>query len=75
MQYVSLLTPNEIHAGVRTLAPDSPLADLRGAANVVAFHTERYAEEPLIVQGPGASAEITASVLLADIVRAAEAMR
>ncbi|MEP0547519.1 MAG: bifunctional aspartate kinase/homoserine dehydrogenase I [Rhodothermales bacterium] len=75
MQYVSLLTPDEIHAGVRTLPPDSPLADLRGAANVVAFHTERYAEEPLIVQGPGASAEITASVLLADIVRAAEAMR
>ena len=75
MQYVSLLSPDEIHAGVRTLASDSPLADLRGAANVVAFHTERYADEPLIVQGPGASAEITASVLLADIVRAAEAMR
>ena len=75
LQYVSLLTQREIHAGVRTLPADSPLADLRGAANVVAFHTQRYAEEPLIVQGPGASAEITASVLLADIVRAAEAMR
>ncbi|MEM1042659.1 MAG: bifunctional aspartate kinase/homoserine dehydrogenase I [Bacteroidota bacterium] len=75
VQYVSVLTPEAIRAGVEVLPPDSPLADLRGAANVVAFHTARYAADPLVVQGPGASAEITASVLLADIVRAAEAMR
>ncbi len=75
LQYVSLLTPEGILADVRALPPGSPLADLRGAANVVAFYTDRYEPEPLIVQGPGASAEITTSVLLADIVRAAEAMR
>ncbi len=75
LQYVSVLTSDAIRAGIETLSPDSPLADLRGAANVVAFHTARYADDPLVVQGPGASAEITASVLLADIVRAAEAMR
>jgi aspartokinase/homoserine dehydrogenase 1 len=75
LQYVSLLSSDGIRAGVESLAADSPFADLRGAANVVAFHTARYAPEPLVVQGPGASAEITTSVLLADIVRAAEALR
>ncbi len=75
LQYVSTLTPTSIRAGIAVLPPESPLADLRGAANVVAFHTARYADDPLVVQGPGASAEITASVLLADIARAAEAMR
>jgi aspartokinase/homoserine dehydrogenase 1 len=75
LQYVSQLSPDGIRAGVASLPADSPFADLRGAANVVAFHTARYAPEPLVVQGPGASAEITTSVLLADIVRAAEAMR
>ena len=75
LQYASQLSPDGIRAGVESLPDDSPFADLRGAANVVAFHTDRYASEPLVVQGPGASAEITTSVLLADIVRAAEAMR
>ncbi len=75
MQYVSHLAPDGLRAGVQVLSADSPLAGLRGAANVIAFHTDRYADEPLVVQGPGASAEITASVLLADVVRAAEAMR
>ena len=75
LQYVAVLEAEQIRAGVQALAPPSPLRDLRGAANVVAFYTDRYAPEPLIVQGPGASAEITTAVLLADIVRAAEAMR
>ncbi len=74
LQYVAVLEAGQIRAGVQALAPSSPLRDLRGAANVVAFYTDRYAPEPLIVQGPGASAEITTAVLLADIVRAAEAM-
>ena len=75
LQYVAVLEAGQIRAGVQALVPSSPLRDLRGAANVVAFYTDRYAPEPLVVQGPGASAEITAAVLLADIVRAAEAMR
>jgi aspartokinase/homoserine dehydrogenase 1 len=75
LQYVSRLSSDNLRAGVQALASDSAFADLRGAANVVAFHTDRYASEPLVVQGPGASAEITTSVLLADVVRAAEAMR
>lgn len=75
LQYVCVLTPEALRGGVEALPAASPLAGLRGAANVVAFHTERYAPEPLVVQGPGASADVTTAVLLADIVRAAEAMR
>ncbi|MDX1530478.1 MAG: bifunctional aspartate kinase/homoserine dehydrogenase I, partial [Rhodothermales bacterium] len=75
LQYVAVLEGGGIRAGIRALPAESPLAGLRGAANVVAFYTGRYAPEPLVVQGPGASADITTAVLLADIVRAAEAMR
>ena len=60
---------------VEPVAPDEPLATLRGGEVLVAFHTARYGARPLVLRGPGASAEVTAAVVLADVVRAAEAMR
>lgn len=75
LQYVAVLGPDLVRAGVQGLPDGSPLAGLRGSSVAFAFHTERYQREPLVVQGPGASADITAAVLLADVVRAAEAMR
>ncbi|MEL6615938.1 MAG: ACT domain-containing protein, partial [Bacteroidota bacterium] len=64
-----------ISARVEPVAPDEPLATLQGAEVLVAFHTARYGDRPLVLRGPGASADVTAAVLLADIVRAAELMR
>ena len=75
-QYVArLYADGLVEAAVETVDASSPLAGLRGAEVAVAFHTERYGERPLLLRGPGANADVTASVLLADIVRAAEAMR
>ncbi|GAB5535473.1 MAG: bifunctional aspartate kinase/homoserine dehydrogenase I [Rubricoccaceae bacterium] len=75
-QYIArLYADGLVEAAVEPLAASSPLAGLRGAEVAVAFHTERYGEHPLLLRGPGANADVTASVLLADIVRAAEAMR
>ncbi|MEM6327602.1 MAG: bifunctional aspartate kinase/homoserine dehydrogenase I [Bacteroidota bacterium] len=76
LQVVARLdTSGAISARVEPVAPDEPLGTLRGAEVLVAFHTARYTPVPLLLRGPGASADVTASVLLADIVRAAEAMR
>ena len=64
-----------IRAAVEVVPPDSPLAGLRGPEVAVAFYTARTGATPLVVRGPGASADVTAAVVLADLVRAAEAMR
>ena len=37
-----------------------------GADNRVAIWSDRYHEQPLVVQGPGAGAEVTAAALLDD---------
>lgn len=50
---------------------DHPFASLKGSDNVVAFKTERY-PNPLIIQGAGAGAEVTAHGVLADAVKIAE---
>ena len=39
--------------------------------NIVLFHTERYKEQPLVVKGAGAGAEVTASGIFADVLRIA----
>jgi len=64
-----------IRVAVEAVPAGSPLAGLRGPEVAVAFHTARTGETPLVVRGPGASADVTAAVVLADVVRAAEAMR
>jgi aspartokinase/homoserine dehydrogenase 1 len=37
--------------------------------NVVRFETDRYCDNPLIVQGPGAGPEVTAAGVFADLLR------
>jgi len=52
-----------------------PAAALRGAEAFVAFHTERYNEYPMVVRGAGAGGAVTASGVLADILRLAQNIR
>jgi len=33
----------------------------------VAIHSDRYSIQPLLIQGPGAGAEVTAAALLDDV--------
>jgi aspartokinase/homoserine dehydrogenase 1 len=40
--------------------------------NIVQFETERYAANPLVVQGPGAGPEVTAAGIFADLLRLAK---
>ena len=48
-----------------------PLAAGAGTDNRVAIRSDRYREQPLLIQGPGAGAEITAAALLDDVLRIA----
>jgi homoserine dehydrogenase len=42
---------------------------LGGSDNIVMFHTERYGARPLIVQGAGAGAAVTAMGVLGDVLK------
>ena len=46
-----------------------PFAGSRGSDNIIAFTTARYASTPLVIQGPGAGAEVTAMGVFSDIVK------
>ena len=55
--------------GLESLAPEHPLAGGAGTDNRVAIWSDRYREQPLVIQGPGAGAEVTAAALLDDVLR------
>ncbi|UQA55998.1 bifunctional aspartate kinase/homoserine dehydrogenase I [Polyangium aurulentum] len=46
-----------------------PFARITGSDNIIAFTTERYRAQPLVVQGPGAGPDVTAGGVFADLLR------
>jgi aspartokinase/homoserine dehydrogenase 1 len=56
--------------GLQHIDPRHDLYHLYGKDNVVLFYTDRYKQQPLVIKGAGAGAEVTASGVFADILRA-----
>lgn len=71
LSYLASVEDGVAKVGLVRAEPTSPFASLRGGDNMVAFWTDRYPESPLVVRGPGAGPEVTASGVFADIIRAA----
>lgn len=59
--------------GLRALPATHPLCAGGGTDNRVAIHSDRYSAQPLVIQGPGAGAEVTAAALLDDVLAIAHA--
>lgn len=74
LRYVGLIDVEKkiIKAGLESYPADHPFAtSLGGSDNIISFITERY-PRPLLVQGAGAGADVTAMGVVADLVRVAE---
>jgi len=57
--------------GLEALDAGHPLAGGCGTDNRVAIWSDRYCDQPLLIQGPGAGAAVTAAALLDDVLRIA----
>ncbi len=59
------------HGTVELEAVDAshPFYNLEGKDNIVLFYTNRYKEQPMVIKGAGAGAEVTASGIFADVLR------
>ncbi len=64
-----------LRVGPTEVDADHPAARLRGSEAFIAFHTERYATWPLLVQGAGAGGAVTAAGVLADVLRLVATLR
>ena len=71
LKYVAEFDQGRASVGLEEVPQGHDFYELRGSDNIVLFYTERYPEQPLIIKGAGAGAEVTASGLFADIIRIA----
>lgn len=73
LKFVASFNEGRASVGLQHIDPGHDLYHLYGKDNVVLFYTDRYSEQPLVVKGAGAGAEVTASGVFADIIRAGRA--
>ncbi len=69
LRYVARVAAGEIFVGPAVVTAESPLFALSGTDNMIVVHSERYADRPLAVTGPGAGIDVTAMGVLADVLR------
>ncbi len=69
LKYVAEFEDDKARVGLQEIPSHHPFYNLDGKDNIVLFYTNRYQEQPLIIKGAGAGADVTASGLFADIIR------
>ena len=71
LKYVARFENGKASTALQEVDPSNDFYHLYGKDNVVLFYTKRYSEQPLVIKGAGAGADVTASGVFADILRAA----
>jgi bifunctional aspartokinase / homoserine dehydrogenase 1 len=69
LRYVGTLEGGKARAGLKEFPKSHPVASAKGSDNLIAFTTKRYARTPLVVQGPGAGADVTAMGVFSDVLK------
>jgi aspartokinase/homoserine dehydrogenase 1 len=70
LKFVARYEGGKATVGLQQIDPQSDFYHLYGKDNVVLFYTRRYPEQPLVIKGAGAGADVTASGVFADVIRA-----
>ncbi|MBX3290597.1 MAG: bifunctional aspartate kinase/homoserine dehydrogenase I [Acidobacteria bacterium] len=71
LKYIAVLSDGKAKVGLQKIGPEHNFANLSGKDNAVLFYTSRYSDQPLVIKGAGAGADVTAAGVFADIIKAA----
>jgi aspartokinase/homoserine dehydrogenase 1 len=69
LRYVGTVENGKARAGFAEFPRDHPFGTTKGSDNVIVFTTQRYSKTPLVIQGPGAGADVTAMGVFSDILK------
>jgi len=69
LKYVAEYKDGKAKVGLQLIPKDHPFYNLEGKDNIVLFYTGRYVDQPLIIKGAGAGADVTASGIFGDVIR------
>ncbi|MGB5166117.1 MAG: bifunctional aspartate kinase/homoserine dehydrogenase I [Woeseiaceae bacterium] len=72
LRYIaSLDAAGNASVALEAVGEDHPFYNINLTDNIVAFESERYSANPLVIQGPGAGPEVTAGGVFSDLLRLA----
>ncbi len=69
LKFVASYQNGKASVGLQHIPPPHDFYHLYGKDNIVLFYTDRYVDQPMVIKGAGAGAEVTASGVFADIIR------
>jgi len=69
LRYIATWGEGPARVALQAVAPGHPAAALTGSSVTVSLTTLNRREHPIVLSGPGAGAEVTASAVFADIIR------
>lgn len=72
LKYIASFKEGKAKVSLQSVKAEHDFYSLSGKDNAVLFYTNRYVAQPLVVKGAGAGAEVTASGVFADIIRASK---
>ncbi len=72
LKFVASYNNGKASVGLQPIDAKHDLYHLYGKDNIVLFYTDRYKDQPLVIKGAGAGADVTASGVFADIIRASK---
>ena len=67
-RFIATMDHGKVSVALGDMTQDSPFYNLEGSNNIVLLTTERYKEYPMLIQGYGAGASVTAAGVFANII-------
>ncbi len=68
LRYMAVIENGQVQIALKQVDAQHPFYNLSGSDNMIVFTTERYKNNPLVIKGPGAGAEVTAAGVFAEII-------
>ncbi|HMZ95085.1 MAG TPA: bifunctional aspartate kinase/homoserine dehydrogenase I, partial [Chitinophagales bacterium] len=68
LRYMAVIENNKVEIALKEVDAQHPFYNLSGSDNMIVFTTERYKNNPLVIKGPGAGAEVTAAGVFSEII-------
>lgn len=67
LRYLAKVTQKSVYVSLTEVSKQSDVGNLKGPDNIIVFKTQRYLDRPIVIKGPGAGVEVTASGVFGDI--------
>ncbi|MGA9117818.1 MAG: bifunctional aspartate kinase/homoserine dehydrogenase I [Bacteroidota bacterium] len=71
LRYLASFADGNAQVSLRQVGPDHPAFSLSGSEIIIALTTTNCHDHPVVIRGPGAGADVTATGVFADIIRIA----